>query len=88
MDEYFSGEPIHDVTQFYSFDSLPQPIMSEEIPTSTPLSPPESLPSPEVITNGEKEEMGEYFLIFQLYAYYELLTANNSNANHSIMKNS
>ncbi|XP_050501556.1 eukaryotic translation initiation factor 4E-binding protein Mextli isoform X2 [Diabrotica virgifera virgifera] len=55
LDEYFSGEPIHDVAQFYSFDSLPQPIISEEFP-STPLSPPESLPSPEVVPNGEADE--------------------------------
>ncbi|KAG5892126.1 hypothetical protein JTB14_032348 [Gonioctena quinquepunctata] len=55
LDEYFSGEPIHDVTQFYSFDSLPQPILPEEFPT-TPLSPPESLPSPEIVTNGESED--------------------------------
>ncbi|XP_072382265.1 eukaryotic translation initiation factor 4E-binding protein Mextli isoform X3 [Diabrotica undecimpunctata] len=55
LDEYFSGEPIQDVAQFYSFDSLPQPIISEEFP-STPLSPPESLPSPEVVPNGEVDE--------------------------------
>lgn len=59
LEEYFSGEPIQDVAQFYSFDSLPQPILSEDFPNSTPLSPPESLPSPEVITNGEKEETGK-----------------------------
>ncbi|XP_018573979.1 eukaryotic translation initiation factor 4E-binding protein Mextli isoform X2 [Anoplophora glabripennis] len=55
LDEYFSGEPIHDVTQFYSFDSLPQPIITDDIP-SAPLSPPESIPSPEILTNGESEE--------------------------------
>ncbi|CAH0557542.1 unnamed protein product [Brassicogethes aeneus] len=52
LDEYFSGEPIHDVAQFYSFDSLPQPILAgndlldQEVGTGGPLSPPESLPSP------------------------------------------
>lgn len=58
LDEYFSGEPIHDVTQFYSFDSLPQPIVTDELP-SAPLSPPESIPSPEILTNGENEETGK-----------------------------
>lgn len=53
LDEYFSGEPIHDVAQFYSFDSLPQPILPEEFAAPGPLSPPESLPSPEIIPNGE-----------------------------------
>ncbi|CAG9814539.1 unnamed protein product [Phaedon cochleariae] len=56
LDEYFSGEPIHDVTQFFSFDSLPQPIVSDEFNTTGPLSPPESLPSPEIVTNGDNEE--------------------------------
>lgn len=51
LDEYFSGEPIHDMAQFYSFDSLPQPIMPDEI--EAPLSPPESLPSPAALLNGQ-----------------------------------
>lgn len=51
LDEYFSGEPIHDMAQFYSFDSLPQPIMPDEI--EVPLSPPESLPSPAALLNGQ-----------------------------------
>lgn len=53
MDEFFSGDPLHE--QFYSFDSLPQPIVSED----APLSPPESLPSPGVITNGQPDEPGK-----------------------------
>ncbi|CAH1133178.1 unnamed protein product [Ceutorhynchus assimilis] len=31
LDEYFSGEPMHDMAQFYSFDSLPQPISQNDI---------------------------------------------------------
>lgn len=51
LDEYFSGEPIHDMAQFYSFDSLPQPILPDEI--ENPLSPPESIPSPGPLPNGQ-----------------------------------
>jgi hypothetical protein len=55
LEEYFSGEPIHE--QFYSFDSLPQPIVAGV--EDGPLSPPESLPSPGVITNGQSDESGK-----------------------------
>ncbi|XP_063922569.1 eukaryotic translation initiation factor 4E-binding protein Mextli isoform X3 [Zophobas morio] len=55
LEEYFSGEPIHE--QFYSFDSLPQPIVAGV--EDGPLSPPESIPSPGVITNGQTEETGK-----------------------------
>ncbi|VEN54385.1 unnamed protein product [Callosobruchus maculatus] len=52
LDEYFSGEPIHDVSQFYSFDSLPQPILPDDFQrAATPLSPPES-PKP---SNDQEE---------------------------------
>ncbi|XP_022912052.1 eukaryotic translation initiation factor 4E-binding protein Mextli isoform X2 [Onthophagus taurus] len=54
LDEYFSGEPIQDIGQFYSFDSLPQAEIV--LPVSEPLSPPESLPSPNVVPNGQVEE--------------------------------
>nr|CAH7762594.1 unnamed protein product [Callosobruchus chinensis] len=55
LDEYFSGEPIHDVSQFYSFDSLPQPILPEDFQrATTPLSPPES-PKP----STEQEEQND-----------------------------
>ncbi|XP_018326887.1 eukaryotic translation initiation factor 4E-binding protein Mextli isoform X2 [Agrilus planipennis] len=54
LDEYFSGEPIQDITQFYSFDSLPQPILTPELAQS-PLSPPESLPSPG-LSNGHSDD--------------------------------
>ncbi|XP_019876983.2 eukaryotic translation initiation factor 4E-binding protein Mextli isoform X2 [Aethina tumida] len=54
LEEYFSGEPIHDVAQFYSFDSLPQPIVANDVDEGAPLSPPESLPSPQpVVANGQ-----------------------------------
>ncbi|KAK4879216.1 hypothetical protein RN001_007362 [Aquatica leii] len=53
LDEYFSGEPLQDIGQFYSFDSLPQPTRNDS--TSSPLSPPESLPSPG-LPNGQIEE--------------------------------
>lgn len=50
LDEYFSGEPVNDVTQFYSFDSLPQSGASTndltEIPPSPPASPPLAQNSP------------------------------------------
>ncbi|KAJ8956795.1 hypothetical protein NQ318_014209, partial [Aromia moschata] len=39
LDEYFSGEPIHDVSQFYSYDSLPQPIVADELPAAPPSPP-------------------------------------------------
>ncbi|KYB27256.1 hypothetical protein TcasGA2_TC014442 [Tribolium castaneum] len=55
LEEYFSGEPIHE--QFYSFDSLPQPIVAGV--EDGPLSPPESIPSPGVITNGQSEDSGK-----------------------------
>ncbi|XP_050306743.1 eukaryotic translation initiation factor 4E-binding protein Mextli isoform X2 [Anthonomus grandis grandis] len=51
LDEYFSGEPIHDMAQFYSFDSLPQPMLPDDL--ENPLSPPESLPSPGPTVNGQ-----------------------------------
>nr|CAH7762591.1 unnamed protein product [Callosobruchus chinensis] len=58
LDEYFSGEPIHDVSQFYSFDSLPQPILPEDFQrATTPLSPPES-PKP----STEQEEQNGFEL--------------------------
>lgn len=53
LDEYFSGEPLQDVGQFYSFDSLPQPIVPASNATDAPLSPPES---PNVITNGGQND--------------------------------
>ncbi|KRT78541.1 hypothetical protein AMK59_7814 [Oryctes borbonicus] len=55
LDEYFSGEPIQDIGQFYSFDSLPQ---TGEV-THEPLSPPDSIPSPSVVANGQIEEVCE-----------------------------
>lgn len=55
LDEYFSGEPIQDIGQFYSFDSLPQAIAAD-LP---PLSPPDSLPSPGFVPNGQPEETSE-----------------------------
>ncbi|KAF5273632.1 hypothetical protein FQR65_LT04631 [Abscondita terminalis] len=51
LDEYFSGEPLQDVGQFYSFDSLPHPTTND----LTPISPPESLPSPG-LANGQIED--------------------------------
>lgn len=53
LDEYFSGEPLQDVGQFYSFDSLPQPIAPTSNVSDVPLSPPES---PNVITNGQNDD--------------------------------
>lgn len=54
LDEYFSGEPLQDIAQFYSsFDSLPQPIIASN--DVVPLSPPESIPSPGVF-NGQSED--------------------------------
>ncbi|KAK9754356.1 KH domain [Popillia japonica] len=55
LDEYFSGEPIQDIGQFYSFDSLPQ---TNEV-AHEPLSPPDSIPSPSVVANGQIEEVSE-----------------------------
>ncbi|XP_076270994.1 eukaryotic translation initiation factor mextil isoform X2 [Rhynchophorus ferrugineus] len=46
LDEYFSGETIHDAAQFYSFDSLPQPIVPDSLLEST-------LPSPDPLVNGQ-----------------------------------
>ncbi|CAH1105685.1 unnamed protein product [Psylliodes chrysocephalus] len=83
LDEYFSGEPIHDVTQFYSFDSLPQPILSEEYP-STPLSPPESLPSPEVVPNGEADDADKVRLRKPRLSVEELMK-NNKNGGEKEM---
>ncbi|XP_074040546.1 eukaryotic translation initiation factor mextil isoform X3 [Leptinotarsa decemlineata] len=77
LDEYFSGEPIHDVTQFYSFDSLPQPILSEEFPT-TPLSPPDSLPSPDLVMNGETEEADKVKLRKPRLSIEEIMRGNSS----------
>lgn len=60
LDEYFSGEPIHDMAQFYSFDSLPQPIVPDDL--DDPLLPRKST-SP--VVNGQpipvavKEEPGK-----------------------------
>ncbi|KAF2882415.1 hypothetical protein ILUMI_23785 [Ignelater luminosus] len=54
LDEYFSGEPLQDIGQFYSFDSLPQPIVTHDL-TGSPLSPPESLPSPG-LSNGQADD--------------------------------
>ncbi|XP_066137824.1 eukaryotic translation initiation factor 4E-binding protein Mextli isoform X2 [Euwallacea fornicatus] len=51
LDEYFSGEPIHDMAQFYSFDSLPQPILLDE--DENPLSSTESAPPPGPLLNGQ-----------------------------------
>ncbi|XP_019763413.1 eukaryotic translation initiation factor 4E-binding protein Mextli isoform X2 [Dendroctonus ponderosae] len=48
LDEYFSGEPIHDMAQFYSFDSLPQPIVPDDL--DDPLLPRKST-SP--VVNGQ-----------------------------------
>ncbi|KAJ8981411.1 hypothetical protein NQ317_010350 [Molorchus minor] len=63
LDEYFSGEPIHDVSQFYSYDSLPQPILTDELsPTALPTA--DELPS-EIVTNGDKEEEEEDKLILR-----------------------
>ncbi|XP_017786109.1 PREDICTED: eukaryotic translation initiation factor 4E-binding protein Mextli isoform X2 [Nicrophorus vespilloides] len=58
LDEYFSGEPIHDIGQFYSFDSLPQPIITNDLPP-IPLTT-ESLPPPTVtaLSNGQTETDG------------------------------
>lgn len=54
LDEYFSGEPLQDVGQFYSFDSLPQPIApTGSNTTDIPLSPPAS---PNVVTNGQNDD--------------------------------
>ncbi|CAH1993240.1 unnamed protein product [Acanthoscelides obtectus] len=57
LDEYFSGEPIHDASQFYIFDSLPQPILPEDFSsTNAPMPPPESsLFSQESYSGGEDE---------------------------------
>ncbi|KAK9869396.1 hypothetical protein WA026_003152 [Henosepilachna vigintioctopunctata] len=59
LDEYFSGEPINDVTQFYSFDSLPQSATSINDLTEAPLSPPESPPSPPGVSNDQKESQNK-----------------------------
>lgn len=54
MDEYFSGEPLQDIAQFYSsFDSLPHPIIAQN--DIVPLSPPESIPSPGAV-NGQSDD--------------------------------
>lgn len=53
LDEYFSGEPLQDIGQFYSFDSLPQPLGNDL--AASPLSPPESVPSPG-LPNGQAED--------------------------------
>ncbi|XP_056629929.1 eukaryotic translation initiation factor 4E-binding protein Mextli isoform X2 [Diorhabda carinulata] len=78
LDEYFSGEPIHDVAQFYSFDSLPQPIITEEFPI-TPLSPPESLPSPEAVHNGQTD--GDKIKLRKPRLSIEEIIKNKGNAN-------
>ncbi|XP_044751187.1 eukaryotic translation initiation factor 4E-binding protein Mextli isoform X2 [Coccinella septempunctata] len=57
LDEFFSGEPVNDVTQFYSFDSLPQSGASTNDLTEVPLSPPASPPPP--ILNEPKEQPDE-----------------------------
>ncbi|XP_045471103.1 eukaryotic translation initiation factor 4E-binding protein Mextli isoform X2 [Harmonia axyridis] len=55
LDEYFSGEPINDVTQFYSFDSLPQSGTSTNDLTEIPLSPPAS-PVPSTVTQTSPKD--------------------------------
>lgn len=75
LDEYFSGEPVHDFNPFYNFNTLPQPILPDEFTPSTPLSPPESLPSPDIV-NGDKEndETGKCWLDINLcVAFVELI---------------
>ncbi|XP_030749641.1 eukaryotic translation initiation factor 4E-binding protein Mextli isoform X2 [Sitophilus oryzae] len=52
LDEYFSGETIHDAAQFYSFDSLPQPVLPDSI-LDSPISPPDALPAAWPLVNGQ-----------------------------------
>ncbi|KAL1491097.1 hypothetical protein ABEB36_011746 [Hypothenemus hampei] len=56
LDEYFSGEPIHDMAQFYSFDSLPQPILPEDdVETENPFTRSDP-PTPMLLTNGQASD--------------------------------
>ncbi|KAL3282450.1 hypothetical protein HHI36_005635 [Cryptolaemus montrouzieri] len=59
LDEYFSGEPVNDVTQFYSFDSLPQSGASTNDLTEVALSPPESPLGIINGANGQEETQDE-----------------------------
>ncbi|XP_060517722.1 eukaryotic translation initiation factor 4E-binding protein Mextli isoform X2 [Cylas formicarius] len=49
LDEYFSGEPIHDVADFCSFDSLPGPLLTDDLESSIYSS--ESRASPGEVSN-------------------------------------